>query len=210
MAQYVVSSALETFTILLARHPEMSYGPLGHQFLKIKAQLENLLPLLSHADALDQSSFDISDVLARIREAAYKAVDVVETFSLKLNAKRLPGIERALGPISSRATIREIKEITAEISEMATSLQSLGVRALNEDDHIYKRQQKLRETYFNFEEYQLVGVDSHVNQLSNLLLEGDGHGCIISIVGSGGMGKTPLAKSVYHNNRIRDHFECYA
>ncbi|KAI4297289.1 hypothetical protein L6164_037183 [Bauhinia variegata] len=210
MADYVVSSALETFTVLLAWHPEMSYGPLGHQFLKIKAEFENLLPLLSHADARDQSSFDISDVLERIREAAYKAVDVVETFSLKLNATRLSAIEPALGLISSRATIREIKEITAEISEMATSLQRLGVRALNEEDHICKRQPKVRETYFNFEAYQLVGMDSHANHLSNLLLEGDSHGCIISIVGSGGVGKTTLAKSVYHNNRIRDHSECYA
>ncbi|KAI4297293.1 hypothetical protein L6164_037187 [Bauhinia variegata] len=210
MAEYVVSSALETFTILLARHPEMSYGPLGHQFLKIKAKLENLLPLPSDADARDQSSLKIWQVLARIREAAYKAVDVVETFSLKLNATRLPAIERALDPISSRATIREIKEITAQISEMATRLQSLGVQALIEEDHIYKRQQKVREAYFNLEEHHLAGMDSHVNHLSNLLLEGDSHGSIISIVGSGGVGKTTLAKSLYHNNGIRDHFECYA
>ncbi|KAI4297288.1 hypothetical protein L6164_037182 [Bauhinia variegata] len=209
MAEYVVSSALETFTIVLAQHPELGRGAMGQEIGKLKTKLESLLQLLSDADARQSSIKDLEQGLARIREVTYKAVDMIEIFSLKLNTTRLHGIG-VFDSISSRATIHEVKEIAGETSEMITSLQRWGIKALSEGDRSYRRQRKVRETYFNFDQLQLVGLEIPKQKLSELLLDGNNHYWAVSIFGKGGLGKTTLAKLLYHNSVIRSHFDCFA
>ena len=63
------------------------------------------------------------------------------------------------------------------------------------------------------DESSIYGRDVDKEKLINFLLAGNDSGNqvpIISIVGLGGMGKTTLAKLVYNDSKIEEHFELKA
>ncbi|PON68625.1 NB-ARC domain, LRR domain containing protein [Parasponia andersonii] len=57
------------------------------------------------------------------------------------------------------------------------------------------------------EEDELVGIDSTSEEIMRRLLEGTSTRTVISLVGTGGIGKTTLAKHVYDNGAVEGHFD---
>ena len=57
------------------------------------------------------------------------------------------------------------------------------------------------------EEVEVVGIESHKDELINWLIEGLSNCMVFSVVGIGGLGKTTLVKKVYDNTKVVPHLD---
>ncbi|GKU97377.1 hypothetical protein SLEP1_g10526 [Rubroshorea leprosula] len=73
----------------------------------------------------------------------------------------------------------------------------------------FERQRQLRWSYSHVVEEYIVGFDEDIRQLIAQLVNEEKYR-VVSICGMGGLGKTTMAKAVYHHGDIRRHFEGFA
>ena len=106
----------------------------------------------------------------------------------------------------------EIEDIKARISNLTRSLETYGIRPIREGDDsrfAYEGRQQLRQTFSHLVEDDVVGLEGKTKKLVKLLVKEEKHQ-VISICGMGGLGKTTLARKVYHQSEVRRHFDSFA
>ena len=106
----------------------------------------------------------------------------------------------------------KIEAIKTRISDLTRSLQTYGVNAIREDGlgSAFDRQRQLRWSYSHIVEEYIMGLDEDIKAVVVQLVNEDKTCQVASICGMGGLGKTTLAKKVYHHSDIRRHFEGFA
>ncbi|CAN6352481.1 unnamed protein product [Urochloa humidicola] len=189
--------------------------------------LEAILYAISEAGELplDQLS-DLVRLWAReVRELSYDAEDIVDTFMVRIQLDPEPPSESSakglIKKVFSKVNILDTKptarrEITKEIKGIKERLREVAEKRdrYMKIDYIaptnnYTRLDPRVATLFpNVAE--LVGIEEAKEEVIKILTEGYGGERIriVSIAGSGGLGKTTLAKVVY--DEIRRDFDCTA
>lgn len=99
--------------------------------------------------------------------------------------------------------------ITAQLSTLRSSLQSYNIREIGGATSLYERQQQLRCTYSHIIEWDVVGLGDSMEELVMHLVKKEFSRRVVSIWGMGGLGKTTLAKQIYHHTNVRKHFGCF-
>ncbi|XP_021822785.1 putative disease resistance protein At1g50180 isoform X2 [Prunus avium] len=79
----------------------------------------------------------------------------------------------------------------------------------NGGDTFFKRQQERRIAYPHIVDPHVVGLAPGTEILATHLIKEKGPR-VVSIWGMGGLGKTTLAKQVYHHGDVKRHFDCFA
>ncbi|KAL5566472.1 hypothetical protein UlMin_029636 [Ulmus minor] len=147
-----------------------------------------------------------------ITDAAYDLDDVVATFVLKEEAAATKGMVMRFAclfkrPIELHKVGSKIDGISNRISKLNQSLQTYGVKMSGESSS-NQRLKELRQTYAHVPNHDFVGFGKNIEELVEHLT--DPASGVVSICGMGGLGKTTLAKEVYHRSQVKNHFDGFA
>ncbi|KAL5566401.1 hypothetical protein UlMin_029565 [Ulmus minor] len=185
-----------------------------------KRELGMIRCFLKDADARARNGDETLALwVQEIIDAAYDLDDVVSTFVLTQEAAATKGVvHKIVGgikrPFKRHKVGFEIDEILNRLSKLNQNLQSYGVLRNNnvgDASSSNQRRNDLRRTYAHIPEDDFVenkgGMMKLVTQLTK---EGNSSSPFVSIHGMGGLGKSTLAKKVYHHKQVREHFNCFA
>lgn len=214
MADGVVSFGVEKLWDLLSRESERLQG-VHEKVDDLKCQMRMLQSLLKDADARKYENELVRSFLEDVKDIVFDAEDIIESFLLKELSGNQKGIKRRVKRLScflvDRLCLsRDIEGITKRIVKVVGQMQSFGIQhSVNKPPPLQKRQREIQQTYPKRSQKDLVGVEQSVNELVGHLVENDSIQ-VVSISGMGGIGKTTLARQVFHHDIVRSHFDGFA
>ncbi|KAK5786928.1 hypothetical protein PVK06_041578 [Gossypium arboreum] len=150
-------------------------------------------------------------------ELAYDAEDIVEEFALKIGSKNKGGlpscIKRSACCLKEGWTLHKtrskIEEIIESINDLVRRLQAYGVKELKnrgEESSFSTERRESRRPYPHIMDDNIVGLVDDTEALVKVLTNESG--CkVVTIWGMGGLGKTTLAKKIYHHRQVIDYFD---
>ncbi|EOA15988.1 hypothetical protein CARUB_v10004109mg [Capsella rubella] len=221
MAEGVVSFGVEKLWDLLTRESERLQG-IDEQIDGLKLQLRRLRSLLKDADAKKHGSERVRSSLEDVQDLVYDAEDIIESFTLKESIRgKENGIKKHVKKLACFLSDRhkvasDIEGLTERISKVIEDMQSFGIQQIIDHggrsltfQERQRAQREIRHTFANSPENDLVGVEQSVGELVGHLVENDRFQ-VVSISGMGGIGKTTLARQVFHHDLVRRHFDGFA
>ena len=168
---------------------------------------------LKDAEAREETDEKIRRCISEIKSLAFDVEDCVESFSLKESLRRQQenGVcLSSINPIKVRKFVSEVEAIQVRISSLMKKLEEYGVRKSSKSNtSCNKKRRQLRRTYSHVVEPNIVGLEEDTEKLVAKLLDEDSRCRVVSICGMGGLGKTTLAKKVYHHPQVMNHFNCF-
>ncbi|MFQ6658926.1 hypothetical protein Gotur_028011 [Gossypium turneri] len=211
-----VSSALKAIGELTQE--VTSLWGVDDQVESLASELRWMQSFLKVADARKVDHEVIRTSVVEIRELAYDAEDVIEMFAFKVASKRKGGfsncIKRSACFLKEGCLLHQIKseieKITAKIKELARQLQMYDVSKFEVDGEGPSSSTvrlEARRPYPHVMDDNIVGLDDGIKKLVTVLLDEQSECRVVSISGMGGLGKTTLAKKIYHHSQVAGHFK---
>ncbi|VAI63714.1 unnamed protein product [Triticum turgidum subsp. durum] len=202
---------------------------LGEEYKCFKGVHEDIRFLIDELEAMHMLLLKISEEeepdaedkvwAAAVRELSYNMEDTIDDFMQSINDKDTKPdgfIEKIkhslgkLGKIKARrrigSEIKDLKKQILEVSERNERYKTHGIFSNTRNASVDARALAILE-----DASKLVGIDEPKSEIIKLLTQGasiDEQPKLVSIVGSGGMGKTTLANQVYQE--FKEKFKCKA
>ncbi|XXG70996.1 hypothetical protein AAC387_Pa07g0349 [Persea americana] len=214
-SEAVVYFLVERLGDLLIKEVQLLHG-VHDQFRWIQRELDSMRCFLKDADSKQKEDAGVKNWVAQIRDVSYEAEDVIEIFIYSQRRRRgfVGRVQRYICILTELRTrhkvAQQIKKIKLNISEISRRRKTYGITNINEVEASSSSQslQEHRRLSTALEDSEVVGLQDEVNQVKKQLMTGEPRRSVISIFGMGGLGKTTLAKKVYHD--VKKQFDCHA
>ncbi|XWS55042.1 hypothetical protein CRYUN_Cryun10bG0141000 [Craigia yunnanensis] len=219
MAESVVSNVATRVGELVIQEAKFLRG-VEDQVNRLQRELRWMKSFLKEADSRQSENDMVRMWVAEIRDIAYDAEDVIESFALKIASKRTGGISNVIKRYACilkegrmlHKVRSDMERITNKITDLSRRLQLYGMKELpagKSSSSSSSKRQQLRQSYPHIVEANVVGLDGNIKELVSVLVDEERHFRVASICGMGGLGKTTLAKKVYHHSQVRNHFKYF-
>ncbi|KAF8377861.1 hypothetical protein HHK36_031248 [Tetracentron sinense] len=217
MAESVVSFVVEKLGGLLIQEA-ISLHRVQGQIQWLQTELKLMQCFLRDADAKQEDDVLVKNWVAEIRDVAYYAEDVVDTFILEVASRRRRGVLQRYAyifkPIDLHKVGNDIEVIRTRIQDISNRRGTYGIRNISEigegTSSTNERLRQLRHSYPHTEELHIIGLQKDAEALVEQLMKEDGRFHVVSIVGMGGLGKTTLTKKFYNHSLVKSYFESCA
>ncbi|KAK9987898.1 hypothetical protein SO802_028137 [Lithocarpus litseifolius] len=220
MAESVVSGVVTRLGNLLVQEAIYLNG-VSDKVHELQTELTRMQCFLKDADARQNESAFVKNSVAEMKDLAYDAEDVIATYALTVASRKGRGIQKVLKRcaciLDEGITVHQvgskIDAIKTRISNLKQSFQEYGIKIetlqAGGPSSFNDMQPEQRETYSHLP-HAVVGFDNDLKEMVEFLLKEEGDKRVASICGMGGLGKTTLAKMVYNDTKVKQHFDCFA
>ncbi|KAK6776643.1 hypothetical protein RDI58_027644 [Solanum bulbocastanum] len=191
---------------------------------KLKLTLCGLQAVLTDAENKQASNQFVSQWLNELRDAVDSAENLIEEVNYEVLRLKVEGQYRNLAETSNQQVsdlnlclsddfcfnIKEKLEDTIEtLKDLQEQIGDLGLKV-----HFGSTKQETRTPSTSLvDDSDIFGRQKEIKDLVDRLLSEDASGgnlTVVPIVGMGGAGKTTLAKVVYNDEKVKDHFSLKA
>lgn len=212
MADSVVSFLVQRLGDLLIQEAKLLCG-VKDQVEQMQNELKRMQCFMKDADKRQDEDTSVKNWVSEIRDAAYDVEDVIDNFIVKFASKKGGRIRNSIVHGKELHNLAsKIERIKSKISDLTRSLQTYGIAARKGEESSFasERQRQLRWSYSHVVEEHIVGFEENIEELQKKLVREEEQCRAVFICGMGGLGKTTLAKTLYHHADIRRHFEAFA
>ena len=181
---------------------------------KLRNTVSTIKPAVPDAEEKQEENQDVSEWLRRLKDAVYEADNLLEEFSSEVSRRDL------------MTQIKEAKKLCfsfPKLNQLAFDLKmDHNIKAIRKrldaiarDRNMFYLEDRLGETSVErgthsvVRSEEIIGRENDKKAIIGILLDPnvEENVAILPIVGSGGLGKTTLAKLVFNDEEIGKHFE---
>lgn len=187
----------------------------------LSCTLSQLQAFLEDAEAKQLTDASVRGWLAKLKDIAYDVDDLLDSYLAKgiyMNQMKMKLPTKA--SVSSPSSFlrrnlyqyrikHKISSILERLDKTAKERDTIGLQMLGV---MSRRETSERPQSSSLVDSSAVfGREGDREEMVRMVLSDNGHNtcnvCVIPVVGMGGLGKTTLMQMVYHDDRVKEHFE---
>ncbi|KAL5542650.1 hypothetical protein UlMin_010360 [Ulmus minor] len=220
MAEMVVAPVIDVLAHLLIEEANWFKG-IHREVKSLKDELESIRCFLKDAEERSEKgnvNDGVKTWVKHVREEAYHIEDIIDVYLLHVakQSHQHGGLGFLFKTSYLFKGLKRRHDIASEIRNIKSSLHEIKDRGKRYGFDSVEQESSSEQDYdprlgsLFVEDDEFFDVGLAREELMTRLVEGQSPRMVISLVGSGGIGKTTLVKKVYDNEVLKGHFDCCA